>query len=131
MSKETKKSIFAKIDSREDALRVVKDASSAFFFIAGLQILVAFLLGFSLLLDAGIYIICGFFIRRFNSRVAAIVVLLLSLLSIATTIGNLLGADLGGGSNIVLAVIVLAVAVRTVEATFKLHGPFAVASPTE
>ena len=120
-----KRGFFSGIESREDALKVAKDASTAFFLIAGLQALLSFVIGFSILLDAAFYLGGGFFVRRFHSRAAAIVLLLLAGISAAVTVGNRMGADLGGGKNVVLALIVFWAAIRAVEATFKLHGRFA------
>jgi hypothetical protein len=120
-----KRGLFSSIESREDALKVAKDASTAFFLIAGLQALLSFVIGFSILLDAAFYLLGGFFVRRFHSRAAAIVLLLLAGISAAVTVGNRMGADLGGGKNVVLALIVLWAAIRAVEATFKLRGRFA------
>jgi hypothetical protein len=125
MAEAKKKVWFSKIESRDDALKMVKDASMAFFFIAGLQAALSFLLGYEILFDAVIYAVGGFFLRRSNSRVAAVILLLLAIVSIGVTFANKVGANLGGGSNIFLALIVLWAAIRAVEATFKLHGRFA------
>jgi hypothetical protein len=120
-----KRGFFSSIETREDALKVVKDASTAFFIIAGLQALLSFVLGFSILFDAAFYLVGGFFVRRFNSRAAAIVLLLLAGITAAVTVANRMGMELGGGQNVVLALIIFWAAVRAVEATFKLHGRFA------
>jgi hypothetical protein len=45
------------------------------------------------------------------------------------TVLNRLGVTAEGGKNIFLAVIMLVVAVRAVEATFKLHGRYRTALP--
>ncbi len=119
-----KKGLFSKIETREDALKIVKDTSTAFFVVAGLQTAASFILGFSILFDAAIYAAGGFFLRRFRSRGAAVVLLLLALVGFGVTLGNRFGANLGGGNNIVLSVIVLWAAVRAVDATFKLHARF-------
>jgi hypothetical protein len=37
---------------------------------------------------------------------------------------NKIGETVGGGNNIILALIVLWAAVRSVDATFKLHGRY-------
>jgi len=118
------KAWFSKIESRADALKTVKDASTAFFFLAALQAALSFILGFSILFDAAIYAIGGFFLRRFNSRVAAVILLVLAVVGAGVTFANKAGADLGGGNNIILALIVLWAAIRAVEATLKLHGRF-------
>jgi predicted ferric reductase len=119
-----KKGLFSKIETRDDALKAVKDTSMGFFVIAALQAALSFLVGFSVLIDAALYVIGGFFVRRFHSRVAAVALLLLALAGAGVTVANKLGENLGGGNNIFLALIVLWAAVRAVEATFKLHGRF-------
>ncbi len=114
----------SKIESRDDALKVVKDTSMGFFFIAALQVGLSFIMGFSILLDAIIYAVGGFFLRRFGSRAAAVVLLLLATAEAGVTFANRVGANLGGGNNIFLALIILLAAIRAVDATFKLHGRF-------
>lgn len=122
---------FSKIASRDDALKVAKDTSSAFFFLAVLQGAFAYWVGLSVMFDAVIYAVGGFFVRRFQSRAAAVVLLVLALVGAVVTFGNRVGANIGGGNNIFLAIIVLWAAVRAVEATFKLHGRFAQAGTNE
>ena len=124
MAKDKKKGSFSKIENREEALKMVRDTAMAFFFVAGLQAILSYWIGLGVLVDAAIYAIGGFFLRRFNSRAAAVVLLLLALLSAGVTIANKAGANLGGGNNIILALIILWAGIRAVEATFKLHGRF-------
>jgi hypothetical protein len=76
------------------------------------------------IIDVAIYVIGGFFLLRFKSRAAAVTLLLLALGGAVATLFNRLGHDLGGGRNVVLAAIVLWVAIRAVDATFKLRGRF-------
>ena len=120
-----KKGFFSKIESRDDALKVVRDTSNTFFFIAVLQVALAYWIGLSMLFDAVIYAVGGFFLRRSSSRTAAVVLLLLALFGAGVTFANRTGANLGGGNNIILAIVVLWAGVRAVEVTFKLHGRFA------
>jgi hypothetical protein len=122
-----KKRWFAKVESREDALKVVKDASTVFFMMAASQTAL-FIGGFNGLLDAVLYTGCGFFLRRSNSRVAAVILLILAVVATLVTCANNAGAELGGGKNIAVALIVFWAAVRAVEATFKLHGRYAAVS---
>ena len=132
MAEQKKKGWFSKIESRADALKVVKDTSTGFFVVAALQAALSFLVGFSVLFDAVVYVVGGFFLRRFNSRIAAVVLLVLALFGAGVTVANKLGENLGGGNNIFLALIVLWAAVRAVEATFKLHGKYsAETSPSQ
>jgi cobalamin synthase len=131
-SKEKKKGLFAKIESRDDALKVVKDTSMGFFFVAALQIVLSFFLGFFIIFDAVIYAVGGFFLRRYNSRAAAVILLILASVAAGVTFANKAGANLGGGNNIFLSLIILWAAIRAVEATLKLRGRFsAEADPIE
>ncbi len=125
MTEAIKKGWFSKIESREDALKMVKDASLGFFLVAGIQVLLFFVAGGSALIDAAVYAVCGFFLLRFNSRAAAVILLILAIVAAGVTFANKLGVNLGGGNNIFLALIVLWAAIRAVDATFKLHGRFA------
>lgn len=120
-----KNSWFSKIESRDDALKVVKDTSTAFIAIAVLQAIISCFGGSSILIDAIINSGGAFFLRRFSSRTAAVVLLVVAVLSFGITIANLLGAELGTGTNILMAIVVLWAGIRAVEATFKLHGRFA------
>ena len=121
-----KNSWFSKIENRENALKVVKDTSSAFVAIAVLQAVLSYFVGFFILLDAVINLGGSFFLRRFNSRAAAVVLLILAIISIGVTIANMLGAKLGNSGNILVSLIVLWAAIRAVEATFKLHRRFSI-----
>lgn len=103
---------------------MLRDTSKVFFLIAGLQAILSYWVGFGVLVDASIFAIGAFFLLRFNNRAAAVVLFLLALLSTAVTIANRSGANLGGGNNIILAVIILWAGIRAVEAAFKLHGRF-------
>lgn len=124
MATEKKKGSFSKIENRDEALKMVRDTSMAFFAVAGLQAVLSYWIGFGVLADAAIFAIGGFFLLRFNSRTAAVVLLLLALLSAGITIANKAGANIGGGNNIILAVIIIWAGIRAVEASFKLHGRF-------
>jgi hypothetical protein len=127
MAEAKKKGWFSKIESRDEALKMVEEASMAIFAIAALQAALSYFFGISLLVDAALYAIGGFFLRRLNSRAAASLLLALALVGAGVTAANELGESVGGSNNILLALILVWVAVRAVDATFKLHGKFAVA----
>jgi hypothetical protein len=127
--KASKDSLLSRISSREDALKIVKDVSTGFLIIAAIQVALSFVLGFSMIFDAVIYIVGGLVLRRFQSRIAAVVLLLLATAGAGVTAANLAGAKLGGGHNIFLALVLLLAAIRAVEATFKLHGRFSAEAP--
>lgn len=57
--------------------------------------------------------------------------LLMSLGAVIMTVLNKIGVSTGGGSNIILAIIILFAAVKATEATFKLHGKYKVNANSE
>ena len=114
--------ILSRIEQKEDAVKVVKAASLAFFIVAGLLVMLSFIYGPALLIDAGAYFVLGIFLRQFKSRVIAILVLLLAIVTTVVGVGKLFGAGIDSGIYIIVAVIVLWAAIRAVEATFKLRG---------
>lgn len=128
MAGEKKKGSFSKIENRKEALKMVKDTSLAFFFIAALQAIFSYWLGYEILVDAALFGIGAFFLRWLHSRVAAVFLLALALLSTGITIANKMGEMKSGGNNIILAMIILWAGIRAVEATFKLNGRFSTAS---
>jgi hypothetical protein len=124
---------FKPIHTREEALKTIKDSSSAFFVVAGLQATIGIWLvtlypnsGFDLgeaMIDVAIYAVFAAWLRWGRSRTAAIILLLTATIAVGTTIGAQLKI-IQGGKNIWLALIVFWAAVKAVEATFKLRGRF-------
>jgi hypothetical protein len=121
---DSKKGWFSGIGTREDAEKTAKDCGNGFFAVAALQGLLGAFIAPSLILDAAVYAICGYFVRFKYSRVAAVVALILATIAGVTTVMNRMGQNVGGGNNIFVAAIVIFAGVRSVEATFKLRGRF-------
>jgi hypothetical protein len=119
---ESRKGIFATIENRDDALEMVRGAANAFFLLAALQAAIGFFLFPAMITDAVILCVLGLVLRMWHSRVAAVLLLLMTGVQGAVTALNKLGVTTQGGSNIFLAIIMFVIAVRAVEATFKLHG---------
>jgi hypothetical protein len=122
----TKKAFFGKLETREDALKTVRDAAYACFFVAALLAVLSFAFGRAVFIDVGIYLVVGLMLFFLRSRVAAVAFVMVASVSLGVTAANLAGAQLGGGSNIIVAVLMFYAAIRSVEATFKLRGRFAV-----
>ena len=126
MQQEQKKvGLFSKLESREDALKVTKGSAGGFFVVAAIQGSIGIFLAPSLLIDAAVLAILAAVLRAWESRVAAVLLLLMALVMVVTTTLTKLGIAQAGGSNIFLALIVLWVAIRAVQATFLLNGRFA------
>ena len=126
MAEDKKKAgMFAKIESREDALKTIKDCSIGFLFIAALQAGIGYFVAPSLIIDGILYAILAAILWKWNSRIAAILLLLLGTAAAVVTLLNKFGVTAEGGNNIFLAIIIFWAAIRSVEATFKLHGKYA------
>ncbi len=123
--KKKKAGLFAKIESKNVALKIIKDSSMGFFFVAALQAGLGYFITPSLIIDAILYAILAGILLKWKSRVAAVFLLLLGGAALVMTVLNKAGVTAEGGNNIILAVIIFWVAIRAVEATFKLHGKFA------
>ncbi|MBU3947437.1 MAG: hypothetical protein KJ882_03935 [Proteobacteria bacterium] len=122
--KNKKNGMFAKIETREDALKTIKDCSFGFFFVAVLQGVLGYFIAPSIIFDAILYAVFAGILLKWKSRIAAVVLLFLSCAAIIMTVLNRFGVTAEGGNNIFLAVIIFWAAIRSVEATFKLYGKF-------
>ena len=114
------------MECREDALKATKDSANGFLFIAAIQGGVGVFLDPLVLVDAAILAFFAAILRTCHSRVAAILLFLISFSLVVITTLHKLGVPQGGGggSNIALAFIALWAAKRAVQATFLLHGRF-------
>jgi uncharacterized YccA/Bax inhibitor family protein len=118
------KTLFAGIDTREKAEQTVREAAKGFFIVAALQGGIGIFMAPAMLIDAALFAVLGGILLKWKSRTAAVLLLILSGMSFVVTILNRMGVMAEGGTNILLALIVTWVAVRAVEATFKLRGRF-------
>jgi hypothetical protein len=108
-----------RVESVDEARKMIRDSAMAFYAIAGIQAVVSLLLGLSTVVDAGLFAGLAFWLQRRKSRTAASLLLCLAALSVLSTASNQFGGGTGG-RNVVLSVIVLWSAVRAVVATYKL-----------
>jgi hypothetical protein len=119
---ETKIAWISSIETREDALAVVKQGAVAFFFLAALHVLLYLVLkSYVPLIDAAAIVVGALAIRELHSRPAALILVAISCAEAGVTFANELGANLGGGSNIVLAALMVWVSVRTLQAISALE----------
>ncbi len=112
---------FGKIETKEEAIKVIKDSANGFYFLAALQIVIGyFLLGLPAIIDGAMFGVLAFLLRQFKSMVVAVLLLLLSLGGAVVTAINQFGGGTGG-RNTILALIMIWVSIRAVQATFKLR----------
>jgi hypothetical protein len=126
--KKKKAGLFARIGSRDDALKTVKDCSMVFFVIAALQAVLGFFIAPTIIIDAILFAVLAGILLKWRSRISAVLLLLLGCGALVMTVLNIFGITAMGGTNIILATIIVWAAIRAVEATFKLHGEFAAES---
>ena len=126
--KEKKKGMFAKLESREDALKTIKDCAMGFFVVAAIQAGLGYFIAPSLIIDAVLYAVLAGIMLKWKSRIAAVFLLVIACFAVYMTVLNRLGMAAEGGNNIFLAAIILWAAIRSVEATFKVNGKYAEAN---
>jgi hypothetical protein len=112
----------SKIETRDDALTVLKQGAVAFFFLGALHIVPFLVLKSSVALLATTVVVVGAFaMLKLHSRAAAAILLALSCCEAVVALANTFGARFGHGSSLVLAGLMLWVAGRTVQATWALE----------
>lgn len=126
--KEKRKGMFAKIASRDDALKTIKDCAMGFFAVAAIQAGIGYFIAPSLIIDAVLYVVLAGIMLKWNSRVAAVFLLIIACFAVYMTVLNRLGMTAEGGNNVILAAIIFWAAIRSVEATFKVNGKYAEAN---
>ena len=115
----TKKRWYGPIETPEDAIAVVREMAKGYFFLAGLEAILSPFIGLLALVDAGLLAILAFILIKLRSRVAAVALLVVSLLEGYQTFANRFAGERYGGTNIFLAVIMIWAGIRSVRATFK------------
>ncbi len=113
--------LFGTILTQEDAIRTLSELRKGWYAIAALQgVFVIYMAWFTSLLDVGIYLIAGYFLPRRKSRTLAWGMLFFSIFVLLLTIASRFGAY-EGGKNIVLALMVVGLAYRSVKACSVFH----------
>jgi tetratricopeptide (TPR) repeat protein len=113
--------MFGKIETKEDARGVIKDTSNWFYGLGALQIVLTFLAGYTALITGIIFIVLAFLLRKLNSRIAAILLLILSGFDFVFTFFNVFSGGQGGG-HIFLASAFTWASIRAVQAAFRLNS---------
>lgn len=111
-----------KIKTKEESLKIIKSSSYGFYALAILDIVAYFFLHIlsAIIIDVAILTILAFLLRKFNSTVVAIILLLWSILIVVSTGINEFGGGYGG-TNIVLAIMAVWMSIRAIQATTMFH----------
>jgi hypothetical protein len=123
------KSITKPIASRAEALETVKTGAKTIYFLGALHGAIGIFVAPGMLVDAVYMVVVSFLVARFHSRVAAGFLLLWAFGVVITTVMNKLSHSGSGGTNLILALIALAMAIRMFAAAWKLNGQFAEDKP--
>lgn len=112
-----------KIDTKEKALVIVKETSWLYIlFLPILIIIFSFWLGNTFaLLDVVIYVFLGLFLYQTKSRIVAGLMLIFALWVLVVTVLAKAGV-MEGGTNIILAALVVLVSFRAIKATTYLRA---------
>ena len=117
--------LFSKITDKDIALNIIKETSLVFIIVGIYQCIVYYFIGINVVLvNAAICIIFGFVLRKWKSRIAAIILLIQACIAAVITILHFLGYTSKGEVSIIIVIAILFIAIRAVEATFKLHGRY-------
>jgi hypothetical protein len=112
--------LFSKIESKKTAIKSIRDISSVFLILAAIQLgLGLFFHMTGLIIESVIWAILALLLRKFNSRIVAILLLLLSLYGLINGVINQFGG--GEAGNIFFGVILFYASIKSVQATFKYN----------
>lgn len=111
---------FWEIKTKEEAHSVIKSTAYIFYFVAAITLILVFLVSPSAIIDVFLFALFATLLLVFKSRVAAVILAILSVVSLVTTILTKAGIIEAGGKNVFLAIIVAYAGIAAVYATFKL-----------
>jgi hypothetical protein len=117
-------SLLKRIDNREEALKIIKESSYVFLFIAVLNGVTGFFITPLLIGYAILFSILAMLLLWLKSRIVAVLLLLVASSSLVMTLIKNFDSTKAGGPSIILAIIVFWISIKALEATFKLHGKF-------
>ncbi len=128
LSQARRRGIFSLIQSRQDALHVVTDASVVFLLVAAFLAGLFVFEGERSLLDVGLFAILGFLLWRYKSALAAVTLLLVSLMRVFVTVAQTLDTGEVNWIMVAITAIVVMTSIRAMEATLKLIGRFQISA---
>ncbi len=121
---------FSKIKSKKLATKLIREGSIFFFVIAGIILVVGYFIsnknyetGVIYMMISVVYAILAGVLLKWKSRIAAVLLSIMTFDALIATFSNRFGGG-DGGKNIILALFVFWLTVRLVKATFKLQGKF-------
>ena len=131
MSDSRRRGIFRIIRSRQDALNVVTDTSIVFLLVAAFLGGLYVIEGERILLHVGLFGFLGVMLWRFKSPIAAITLLLESIMWLFVTVALFVDTGELNWIYVTITAIVILTSIRAAEATLKLLGRYAAENRTE
>jgi hypothetical protein len=116
--------LFRPISDAESCRKVLKEVSVSFYVLAAIQAIVGALVMPGMIVDGILLAVLAVLVQTIKSRVAAILLLLLTSVMLVTTGMTVLGIAEMGGKNVWLALIAAWCGIKAVEATFKYHSKY-------
>jgi hypothetical protein len=119
-----KEKYFYSLNDAQTCKKAMKEAAQGFYFVGGLFVLLAFLpypAFHGVWLDGLLMLIFALLLHLKQSRVAAVLLLLLTGAELVVTFFNKIGVSSMGGNNIILGIIIFIYSIRGVQAAFKYH----------
>jgi hypothetical protein len=127
MAKKRTIGFFSQIQSKDDALGMIRYISLGMFLLAGVLVVLAVINRSVVWIDALVYVGLALLLRQVEyswTRGVALFLLVGSLGLLIVTLTQMPGLQ-AQGRNAVLATFMVISSIRAVEATFKLHGKYA------
>lgn len=110
------------IETRDDALTVLKQGTWALVFLGALHIVPFLVLNsYVALLETIVVVVGAFAVQRLHSRGMALVLVGVACADAVAAVAHALGANYGAGSSLVLAALMIWVTARTAQATSALE----------
>jgi len=125
LSDSRRRGIFRPIRSRQDALNVVTDTAIVFLLVAAFLAALYVIEGERILLHVGLFGFLGVVLWRFKSPIAAITLLLESIMWLFITLALFLDTGELNWIYVTITAIVIVTSIRAAEATLKLIGRYA------
>jgi len=107
--------------NKEEQHFLIKQSSYVFLGVGALHILLGFIIGVGTIIDGFLMAGLGAFLYFFQSRIAAVILVLLGTYGVYATFINKITEEGVGGRNVFLSIIMLYAAIIAVWASFKYN----------
>ena len=115
---------FGALDSKEDALKTVYDASLALYVLAGLQIMLGYFIGDAAVVEGVLFAVLGYLLRTMNTRAISRMILLVSSFMIVSSLTQVIRVHGSGLDHVAIALLALWVGLRAHRASAAIRNEF-------